>query len=104
MSTIGVLNAFKALANDRRLEILNWLREPKKNFPANTNGASQDEIGVCVSFIQEKSGLSQSTISSYMSTLERAGLVTATRMGQWTFYRRNERSLRELADLVKSGV
>ena len=99
-----LLNALKALANDRRLEILEWLKEPKKHFPGNTNGASLDEIGVSVSIIQEKSGLSQSTISSYMSTLEDAGLVTATRMGQWTFYRRNNKTFKELGDQMKKEV
>jgi ArsR family transcriptional regulator len=43
-----------------------------------------------VGYIQEKAGLSQSTISNYMSQLKKQELVIAERQGQWTFYRRNE--------------
>jgi len=52
-----------------------------------------DLAGVCVGYIQEKSGLSQSTISTYMSALRSAGLVVSERHGQWTFYRRNEAAI-----------
>ncbi|GGV63329.1 ArsR/SmtB family transcription factor [Streptomyces massasporeus] len=45
---------------------------------------------MCVTRIQATAGLSQSTVSSYMSTLERAGLVRPTRMGKWTHHRRDE--------------
>lgn len=46
--------------------------------------------GVCVTYIQKKAGLSQSTISHYMGLLKDAGLVISKRHGQFTFYRRDE--------------
>lgn len=49
---------------------------------------------MCVSLIQKKSGLSQSTISSYLALLTRAGLVRAKREGQWTYYQRDEEAIR----------
>ena len=47
-----------------------------------------------MSVIQKKSGLSQSTVSSYLALLTRAGLVKAKRVGQWTYYRRDEAAIR----------
>ncbi|MCW0207898.1 MAG: helix-turn-helix domain-containing protein, partial [Achromobacter sp.] len=35
-------------------------------------------------------GLSQSTVSSHLAVLQRAGLISATKVGQWVFFRRNE--------------
>ncbi|MFJ7214162.1 ArsR/SmtB family transcription factor [Amycolatopsis sp. NPDC098790] len=85
-----LLDVFKALANPERLQILLWLREPEKHFPVERAIADPAEVGVCVSHIQEKTGLAQSTVSAYMAALQRAGLVHATRVGKWTHYKRDE--------------
>jgi ArsR family transcriptional regulator len=58
------------------------------------------EVGVCVSHIQAKTGLAQSTVSAYMASLQRAGLVRATRVGKWTHYRRDEERIAELVDVL----
>ncbi|WP_257019931.1 ArsR family transcriptional regulator [Psychrobacter sp. BI730] len=61
-----------------RRQIIKWLKD-RSNFPASLpEHANLD--GVCVSYIQEKAGLSQSTISNYMGVLKKAGLVTSERM------------------------
>jgi ArsR family transcriptional regulator len=85
-----LLDVFKALANPVRLQLLQWLREPEHNFPAEDRIADPYEVGVCVSHIQAKTGLAQSTVSAYMAVLQRAGLVRSTRVGKWTHYRRDE--------------
>lgn len=86
---------FKALSNKTRLQILGWLKEPDKYFPpAEYEGCTSN--GVCVGSIQQKAGLTQSTISEYLTILLRANLVIATRVGQWTYYKRNEEAIREL--------
>ncbi|MGK3202009.1 ArsR/SmtB family transcription factor [Amycolatopsis sp. MEPSY49] len=85
-----LLDVFKALANPERLQILRWLREPERHFPVERAIADPAEVGVCVSHIQEKTGLAQSTVSAYMAALQRAGLVRATRVGKWTHYKRDE--------------
>lgn len=77
----------KALANPVRREILAWLREPKAYF------ADQElalEHGVCAGRIDARCGLSQSTVSAHLAALQKAGLVTSKRVGQWVFFRRNE--------------
>jgi ArsR family transcriptional regulator len=51
---------------------------------------------VCVSHLQAKAGLAQSTVSAYLAELERAGLVRSTRVGKWTHYKRDEQRISEL--------
>lgn len=95
-----VLEAFKALSNPVRLRILQWLRDPRANFPQERAIADPDEVGVCVSHITEKAQLAQSTVSAYMGILEAAGLVISTRVGKWTHYRRNEERIQEFVNLL----
>jgi DNA-binding transcriptional ArsR family regulator len=83
---------FKALSNKTRLQILEWLKEPEKHFPEEANISE----GICVGMIQQKAGLTQSTISEYLTILLRAKLVTVIRKGQWTYYKRNEDAIKAL--------
>jgi len=87
--------SLRALASDKRLLILEWLKRPRRHFPPQTDGDLVRD-GVCSVFIAEKLGVSQPTASEHLKLLTRAGLVTPKRVKQWTFYRRNERRLREL--------
>ena len=98
------LEIFKALSNKTRLQILTWLKEPDLHFPDHQTSCEQSKLGVCVGHIQQKAGLTQSTISEYLSLLQRAGLVTATRMGQWTYYKRNEAAFETLSKLIASDI
>ena len=95
-----LLDVFKALANPVRLQVLGWLRDPERHFPVEHAIADPHEVGVCVSHIQAKTGLAQSTVSAYMASLQRAGLVRATRVGKWTHYRRDEQRIADLVDLL----
>ena len=97
------IQIFKALSNPIRLEILQWLKTPEEHFPPHqeVEGFGQ---GVCVAFIQAKTGLSQSATSQYMSLLHQAGLVTPTRIGKWTYYRRNEETIEAFADYTSTRL
>ncbi len=77
----------KALANPARREILAWLRTPEQYF---ADQAYPLEMGVCAGKIFEKTGLSHSTASAHLASLQRAGLVSTRKIGQWIFYSRNE--------------
>jgi DNA-binding transcriptional ArsR family regulator len=79
----------RALANERRLQILDWLKDPVAHFPPQVDGDLVDD-GVCAVFLADKLGVSQPTLSEHMQVLVRAGLVTPKRIKQWTFYRRDE--------------
>lgn len=94
------VEVFKALGNKNRLQILNWLKFPEEHFVDYVPARDDVDLGVCVGHIQKKSGLTQSTISEYLSVLHRVGLVSATRVGQWTYYKRNEETISTLSDLI----
>jgi len=94
-------SALKALSNPARRRILGWLKDPE-SFPPQLEPAS--EVGVCLKHIQARAAVSQSTASQYMATLQDAGLVTTTRIGQWTHYKRNEQQISLLADHIRSAL
>ena len=83
---------FAALASTRRLQVLEWLKDPRSNFPPQRDGDLIDD-GVCVLFIADKLGVTQPTATSHLQRLARAGLVTPSRIGQWTFYKRDEEAI-----------
>lgn len=82
-------HVIKALANDSRLQILRWLKAPRSHFPAQVDGDLVAD-GVCGLFIAQKLGVGQPTASEHLRVLVHAGLIRATRIKQWTFYRRDE--------------
>ena len=69
---------FKALSNEHRLQILLWLKTPKQHFAAKRLSTAEETGvagGVCVNAIVEKTGLTQSVVSTYLTVLKDAGLV-----------------------------
>lgn len=90
---------FRALGNERRLQILAWLRDPRAHFRAQTDGDLVED-GVCGQLIAEKLGINPSTLSEHMRILQGSGLILAKRIKQWTFYRRNEARLQMLAAVI----
>jgi DNA-binding transcriptional ArsR family regulator len=99
-----LIEVFKALGNPARLQIMQWLKDPEAHFGEYEAIADRRTVGVCVTHIQAKSGLAQSTVSGYMSTLERAGLVESTRVGKWTHYRRDDERLALVARALGTVV
>ncbi len=98
---IDIDEIFKALSNPVRREILSWLKQPEQHFCAQEHSL---ENGVCVGKIYERAGLSQSTISAYLAMLQRAGLVTSQRLGQWVFYKRNEEVIQAFLEQMRKEL
>src|SRR5215475_6022262 len=98
-----VQNALKALASERRLQILEWLKNPKVHFRPQLDG-DLIEDGVCAVLIAEKLGITQATLSEHMRVLVQAGLVSPKRIKQWTFYRRNEPNIVRLKTDVLAKI
>jgi len=92
----------KALANDRRLLILDWLRDPEAHFPPQRDGHLVHD-GVCSLFIAEKLGVSQPTCGEHLKVLARAGLVRGTKIKQWVFYRRDEERIAAAKAMLGGG-
>ncbi|UFZ07782.1 ArsR family transcriptional regulator [Bradyrhizobium ontarionense] len=94
---------FRALANDKRLQILDWLRDPTRHFPPQSDGDLVRD-GVCGLFIADKLGVSAPTLSEHMRVLSAAGLIKAKRAKGWTFYKRDEQGLKAARRLLSDTL
>ena len=90
----------KALANEKRLQILAWLKEPTAHFPKQVDGDLVKD-GVCGVLIANKLGVSQPTVSEHLKVLTRAGLLRDKLIKQWTFYKRDEKRIAEVKRALK---
>jgi DNA-binding transcriptional ArsR family regulator len=100
---MAIADVMRALANERRLLILEWLKEPKAHFPPQVDGDLTKD-GVCGVLIAEKLGVSQPTVSEHLKILSQAGLLQGKRIKQWTFYKRDEGRIKELKRAILAKV
>jgi DNA-binding transcriptional ArsR family regulator len=98
---VEITEALRAVGNERRLLILEWLKDPRAHFPEQVDGDLVRD-GVCSLFLAEKLGVTQPTLSEHMKILIQAGLVRPKRIKQWTFYRRDEEAIRQFKKLVRN--
>ena len=91
----------KALANPVRRQILHWLKDPHQYFAEQEHPL---DFGVCCKLIDQRAGLSQSTVSAHLATLQRAGLVSTRRVGQFIFFQRNEEVIKTFLDQLNDGL
>lgn len=87
------LSALRALANDKRAQILHWLKDPQAYFPRQVDGDLVVD-GVCGQLIARKLKVSQPTASEHLKVLTQAGLIRGKRIKQWVFYQRDEARLK----------
>lgn len=97
------LDVLKALANERRLQVLSWLKDPRIHFPPQADGDLVRD-GVCAQLLADKLGISQATLSEHMRILVQAGLVTPKRIRQWIFYRRDEERIAAAKAAIVAGL
>ena len=100
---IELIDALRALGSERRLEILEWLKDPRAHFREQQWGDLVED-GVCGLFIAEKLAVSQPTASEHLRVLVQAGLLVPKRIKQWTFYRRDEKRIADLGRLLAEGL
>lgn len=98
-----VLTICRAIASPVRLLILDWLRDPVANFPAQTDGDLVID-GVCSDFIRDRASLAASTTSRHLAVLVEAGMVVATRKRGWTFYRRDEDAISQFVNDLRTSL
>src|SRR3974390_1041308 len=92
-------HVIRALANEKRLLILNWLSAPRSHFRPQVDGDLVND-GVCGQLIAEKLKVSQPTASEHLRILVQSGLLRSKRVRQWTFYKRDEKRIREVKSLI----
>ena len=89
-----------ALANGKRLQILEWLKKPSAYFgpehPVN------EAEGVCGLYIAEKLGVTPATASVHLKILTTAGFVQPHRVGKYTYFKRVETAFSDLVDALRS--
>ena len=95
--------ALRALASERRLQILEWLKQPRKHFPPQVDGDLVKD-GVCGVLIARKLRVSQPTASDHLRILTGVGLLRAKRLKQWTFYKRQESEIRRIKRMIVGKV
>ncbi len=100
---MSLTKALRALVNERRRLILEWLKDPRAHFREQVDGDLVDD-GVCGLFIADKLGVSQPTLSEHMKVLIEAELVQAERIKQWTFYRRDEKAITRVKELIRNSL
>ena len=93
----------KALANERRLQILEWLKDPRAHFRPQVDGDLVDD-GVCGVLIAEKLEVSAPTLSEHMRVLVGAGLVKPKRIKGWTMYKRDEKAISAAKKAIQSSL
>ena len=93
----------RALASERRLQVLDWLKDPRAHFREQVDGDLVED-GVCGLLIAEKLGVSQPTVTEHMRLLVEIGAVRAKRIKQWTFYKRDEERIRALKATILDTV
>ena|SRR5438309_10771074 len=98
-----IADALRALGNERRLLILDWLRDPERHFRAQVDGDLVED-GVCGALIAEKLGVSAPTLSEHMRVLLAAKLVKAKRVKQWTMYKRDEAAISAVKRVIHEKV
>jgi ArsR family transcriptional regulator, arsenate/arsenite/antimonite-responsive transcriptional repressor len=97
LTSEGLAQALKALADPTRLRIMAMLKQP---------GCCSmgPQGGLCACDIESQFDLSQPTISHHMKVLREAGLVEAEKIGQWMWYRRNRSALKQVAKGLQMAV
>lgn len=100
---MAIIELAKALGNERRLQILSWLKRPRAHFPPQVDGDLVRD-GVCGVLIAQKLGVSQPTASEHLKILAQAGLLRQKRIKQWVFYKRDEQRIAQIRRLLRSAI
>ena len=93
----------RALASEKRLQVLDWLKDPEAHFRRQKDG-DRVKDGICSIFIAEKLGVSAPTAAEHLRILAQAGLVRPKRIKQWTFDKRDEKRIGAAKRLVADSL
>ena len=61
-------------------------------------------VGLCACDIEARVKRSQPTVSHHMAIHTQAGLVKAEKYGTWMWYRRDEKALKELVEVLGTDL
>jgi DNA-binding transcriptional ArsR family regulator len=98
-----IMKSARALGNERRLQILEWLKEPERHFPPQRDGDLVKD-GVCGLLIARKLRVSQPAITGHLKILSEAGFLQSKRTKKWTFYKRDEKTIRAIKNAISKTL
>jgi ArsR family transcriptional regulator len=98
-----VTHSIQALGNERRLQILEWLKDPERHFPPQRDGDLVKD-GVCGLLIARKLRISQPAVTEHLKILSQAGFLRSKRIKKWTFYKRNEQAIKTIKRVIFERV
>jgi len=101
--SIDIEKTLKALASDKRLLVMELLKDPLGNFPPQVDGDLVTD-GVCSNWLTEKMGVAQPTATRHLKVLADAGLIIPTRKKGWVFYRRDEAFISALKKKISEDM
>ena len=93
----------QALSNDRRVQILEWLKQPGNHFPPQVDGDLVKD-GVCGLLIARKLRVSQPAVTEHLKILSQAGFLKSKRIKKWTFYKRDEQAIRQIKWTISKRI
>jgi DNA-binding transcriptional ArsR family regulator len=93
--------ALHAIADPTRRRILLLLRA---GAGEGKTAGRKSTTCLCGGEIEARIHLSQPTVSHHMAILTKAGLVEATKQGQWRWYRRNEKAIGQVVRTLRGKL
>lgn len=96
--------ALHAIGDPTRRRILQALKEGEAEAKAKASKNATTGPCLCAGDIEQRVRLSQPTISHHMAILTKAGLVEASKKGQWRWYRRNEKAIRGMVKALRAKL
>ena len=100
---MSIEKSLQALGNERRLQILEWLKNPRKHFPPQIDGDLVKD-GVCGLLIARKLRVSQPAVTEHLKILSQAGFLKSKRIKKWTFYKRDEQAINTIKRSISKSV
>ncbi|MFF4961516.1 ArsR family transcriptional regulator [Streptomyces sp. NPDC001222] len=92
----------KTPASERRMRILEWLKDPVAHFPPQRR-LDLVEDGVTAAAVAEKLHVARSVAATDLRILASLGLLRTKRICRHTLYRRDEVRIAEVARLFEKG-
>lgn len=89
-------------ANQRRLDILEWLKDPARHFPPQRHGDPTQD-GVPADAVAAKLGVDRAVAQTHLGLLVDIGLLRTRRIRWRTYYRRDEMRIAEVARMFEKG-
>jgi len=87
---------------ERRLDILEWLKDPAAHFPPQRHGDPVED-GVTADAVADKLGVPRSVAGTHLGLLVNIGLLRTRRIRWRTYYRRDEMRIAEVARMFEKG-